>query len=108
MDKPKLKQYWIETSPDIELDLEVTEKEFGPWILATEAAPIYEEMWKEIESLRGALDETMENWRLSMEHAESLRSQILSLTRENEDCLDSRNAWKRRYDELVELRAFTG
>jgi len=52
MDKPKLKQYWIEPAGDIELDLEVTEKEFGPWILATEAAPIYEEMWKEIETLR--------------------------------------------------------
>ena len=64
MNKPKLKQYGIKPilyGPDDELDLEVTELEFGPWVLVTEASPIYEEMWKEIETLRDKLHE-IKHW----------------------------------------------
>ena len=83
-DYPKLKQYGIKAvlGPSDCCDIKVFEQEFGSWALVTEAQPIWEQMQQEIETLRSALDETTENWVLSMEHAEQLQQKYDELVAE--------------------------
>ena len=57
---------------------------------------------EEIETLRSALDETMENWRLSMDHAESLQEQLQAANKFTGQLMGERDEQKRRAAWLYE------